>query len=349
VVKWCWLAKTALGASNVSACVVLMGLVCVNYCFRSVPLQIRGRLFPFMSVDDRAFSTLSLVLGFRLIHCRKRLPFYFARRSGLRHSRTTCQAATTLYTPYKHAYHKTAYKQAKMGEFIRAFQASVQGHSFPQAAGTLLYALALLLAGVWTLQQVWFSFPATVPDVSVVPWELFCMADEVVGRKCVLAVGGLVHQGRYLVALGGTTVGVISIGQVAIGVISLGWLACGVLLSAGITAVACPGLVAGLVSFGGHSPGCVVGLTLIKTPRSQGVLNFAPLHLPAAFLVPPGGGGIGGRGSKKIKESPRVEMEEDEEEARALRRHQQQHQQQQVAGGEEWPHTHRHSRYAQGA
>jgi hypothetical protein len=236
-----------------------------------------------------------------------------------------------------------------MGDFLHAFQASVQLLSYPQAAATLLYALALLAACVWTLQQVWFSFPATVPDVSVVPWELFCMADEVIGRKCVLAVGGLVHEGRYLVALGGTTVGVISIGQVAIGVISLGWLACGVLLSTGITAVACPGLVAGLVSFGGHSPGCVVGFTLIKTLRSQGVLNLAPLHLPAVFFASHGGGGMGSRGSRKVKESPRVQEEEGEEEARALRRHEQQQQQQQVAGGEEWPHTHRHSRYAQGA
>lgn len=278
------------------------------------------------------------------------LPFYFAHDPPASTLDASHHMSRHLHLQPNNA--KNSKQTAnKMGDFLRAFQTSVQGLSIPQAAGMVFYALALLLAGVWTLQQVWLSFPATVPDVSAVPWELFCMADEVIGRKCVLAVGGLVSQGRYLVALGGTTVGVISIGQVAIGVISLGWLACGVLFSAGITAVACPGLVAGLVSFGGHSPQCVVGLTILKTPRSQGVLNFAPLHLPAAFFPASGGGIIGGRGSRKVKESPRVEMKEDEEEARAMRRHQDQHQhqQQQVAGEEEWPHTHRHSRYAQGA
>ena len=166
-----------------------------------------------------------------------------------------------------------------------------------------------------------------------------------------MAVGGLVSQGRYLVALGGTTTGVISIGQIAIGVISLGWLACGILLSAGIAAVACPGLVAALVSFGGHCPICMVGLTLLKTPRSKGVLNCAPLHLPATLFASPGGiGCIDGCGSNKLKGSPRVEVEDDEVEVSALRRHHhEQEQQQLVEGGGGWPHTLCHSRYVQGA
>lgn len=269
--------------------------------------------------------------------------------------------ATPVSTPphlmSRHLYKTTTTddKQTRndMGNFLHTFQASVQGLSFSQTGGALFYAIALLIAGFWTLQQVWFSFPTTVPDVAAIPWELFCIADEVVGRKCLVAVGGLVSQGRYLVALGGTATGVVSIGQIAIGVISLGWLACGILLSVGITAVACPGLVVALVSVGGHCPTCMVGLTLFKTLRSKGVLNFAPLHLSAnLFTSPYGIGRMGGRGGRKLKESPRVEVEDGEVEVRAWRRHQQeeeQQQQQQVVGGEEWPHTHRHSRYAQGA
>lgn len=107
---------------------------------------------------------------------------------------------------------------------------------------------------------------------------------------------------------------------------AVGWFSCGALFAAGVTAVACPGLVCGLVSFGGLAPASFLGLTLIKTPNSQSVLSYGFLNLPPLLtgsssgigevsLLGVGGGFVGGGGRKKAKESPRV-VEEPEEEGR---------------------------------
>ncbi len=229
-----------------------------------------------------------------------------------------------------------------MGDYRRAVQAALRELSPGQVLASLLSFVTLSLTAGWTCQQVWF--PAASVDLSAVPWELLCVAEEVTGRKCVVAMGGLVHQGRYVVAVGGSVMGIVSIGQVAVGIVSVGWLACGVLLAAGISAVASWGLVWALVAFGGHSPACMLGLTLLKTPLSQGVLNYAALHLPGAIPT----------GRRKAKESPRVEDDEEggKEESTALRRHHvapAPQRQQQEQEEEEWPYTHKYSRYASGA
>lgn len=193
-----------------------------------------------------------------------------------------------------------------MAQLLLAYKNTLQGLSVLQASGAFVYCLALFLAGAWTTKQVWFSFPSGIEDVHSIPWELLCVENEIAGRKCIVAVGGHVSQGRYLLAIGWSSVGIISIGQVAVGLLSLGWLACGAIIAVGVSALACPGIVYGLVVFGGLSPHCIVGFTVMKTPLAKGVLNLSPLPLSGLRNLEPYGSGISKACPKKAKESPRL-------------------------------------------
>lgn len=96
------------------------------------------------------------------------------------------------------------------------------------AVAALLYTLALAAAGLWAARAVLLHPSA---GASTAEWELVCMGEEVARRKCVLALGGRVHEGLYLFAAGGQVQGVVAIGQVAVGLIAIGWVALGGLLA----------------------------------------------------------------------------------------------------------------------
>ena len=240
------------------------------------------------------------------------------------------------------------------------------------AVAAFLYMLALAAAGLWAARAALLHPSAAASSAE---WELVCMGEEIVGRKCVLALGGRVHEGLYLFSAGGQVQGVLAIGQVAVGLIAIGWVALGGLLALvrdavtllctpryffndhvpttyklkpqGVTALS-PLVVLGLMAFGGIAPQCVVGATVVKSLESNGVLNFAFMELPGLQ----GAGGRGGQ-KKKAKESPRPGDNDDEdadggseedesENGRRLRRRPQ-------ASSEDWPYESSRGRYAQGA
>ena len=262
--------------------------------------------------------------------------------------------------------------------YSRAAQASLRQLPPWQALRAVLVATALAALATWSSHLVLLSPP---PAATAAAWEALCVADEVVGRKCLLAVGGLVHKGTYLVSVGGSVTGILAIGQVAVGLVSVGWLSLGALFAAvsqeyhinarsgrcsgsavvsftgltrffpprlpmrpwpqGVCAVS-PCLVLGLVAFGFFCPSCIVGFTLFKTPSSQGVLNCACVHVPAALSA-----------GTKAKESPRPEHDDNDDDGNDLQRRRRGRAAQEEADGEEeeeWPHERaRRGRYAMGA
>lgn len=118
-----------------------------------------------------------------------------------------------------------------MADFSKSARSGLQALAAKPAtaAAALLYTLALTAAGLWAAWAVLLR-PSAGTAASA-PWELVCMGGEIAQRKCVLALGGRVHEGLYLIAAGGQVQGVVALGQVAVGLVAIGWVALGGLLA----------------------------------------------------------------------------------------------------------------------
>ncbi len=106
-----------------------------------------------------------------------------------------------------------------------------------KATCALAWATTLVLAGGWAVRQILLN-PLLPSDAT---WEMLCVGKEITQRKCVIALGGSVRDGLYLIAAGGQVQGVVAVGQVAVGIIiAVGWVALGALFSA-VSALDSPG------------------------------------------------------------------------------------------------------------